>query len=162
MDLKKFVKRMTVRVDLPHLYQAWATQAGLETWFLRKAEFSTPSGIVKPREATAQAGDHYWWLWHGWDDDTFERKKVIQANGKDFFQFTFSGESVVSVQLIKEKNVNLVELTQVIPDSIDADLALRINCDAGWTFYLTNLKSVLEGGLDLRHKDTRLKSIINA
>jgi uncharacterized protein YndB with AHSA1/START domain len=162
MDLKKIVKRIAIRAELPQLYQAWATQAGLESWFLRKAEFSTPSGIVKPREATAQAGDHYHWLWHGWDDDTFERRKIIQANGKDFFQFAFSGDSVVSVQLIKEKNVNLVELTQLIPDQTDSALTLRIGCDTGWTFYLTNLKSILEGGLDLRNKDPRFKNVVNA
>jgi hypothetical protein len=32
----------------------------------------------------------------------------------------------------------------------------------GWTFYLANLKSVLEGGLDLRNKNARLQRLVNA
>jgi uncharacterized protein YndB with AHSA1/START domain len=162
MDLKKFTKRIAVRAELTELYKSWTTQEGLEKWFLRKAEFSTPSGVTRPAEKSAQTGDYYFWLWHGWDDDTFERKKVIEANGKDFFQFLFSGDSIVTVKLIKEKNLNMVEVTQEIPAQADADLTLRIACDTGWTFYMTNLKSVLEGGLDLRNKDLKLKAVLNS
>jgi uncharacterized protein YndB with AHSA1/START domain len=162
MDLKKFTKRIAVRAEMATLYHSWSTQEGLEKWFLRKAEFSTPSGVTRPSEKSAQTGDYYYWLWHGWSDDTFERKKVIRSNGKDFFQFLFSGDSIVTVKLIKEKNFNIVELTQEIPADADADLGLRIGCDTGWTFYMTNLKSVLEGGLDLRNKDLKLNPVLNS
>ena len=37
-----------------------------------------------------------------------------------------------------------------------------IECGKGWTFYMTNLKSILEGGLDLRNKNINLKQVINA
>ena len=37
-----------------------------------------------------------------------------------------------------------------------------MGCLEGWTFYLTNLKSVIEGGLDLRNKNLDIKGVINA
>jgi hypothetical protein len=33
-----------------------------------------------------------------------------------------------------------------------------VQCQLGWTFYLANLKSVIEGGVDLRNKNVDLKS----
>jgi hypothetical protein len=32
----------------------------------------------------------------------------------------------------------------------------------GWVFYLANLKSFPEGGIDLRNKNEKLKSVINS
>jgi hypothetical protein len=32
----------------------------------------------------------------------------------------------------------------------------------GWIFYLINLKSVLEGGLDLRNRKVELRNVITA
>jgi hypothetical protein len=37
-----------------------------------------------------------------------------------------------------------------------------IECGKGWTFYMTNLKSILEGGIDLRNKNERKQNVINA
>jgi hypothetical protein len=37
-----------------------------------------------------------------------------------------------------------------------------IECGLGWTFYLANLKSILEGGLDLRNKNPEIQKMINA
>jgi hypothetical protein len=37
-----------------------------------------------------------------------------------------------------------------------------VGCGEGWTFYLTNLKSILEGGVDLRNKEMKLKNVINS
>jgi hypothetical protein len=38
---------------------------------------------------------------------------------------------------------------------------IRLGCSNGWAFYLHNLKSVYEGGLDLRNKDPKLGVMIN-
>ena len=39
---------------------------------------------------------------------------------------------------------------------------VNVGCKTGWTFYLANLKSLLEGGIDLRNKDELLKDVINS
>ena len=162
MDRRQFKKRVVVRSPIDVVYRAFATSRGLESWFLRKAEFTSRSGKIRRAEEGIENGDVYEWFWHGWPDEVAERKKILETNGKDIIRFTFSGDSVVSVSIKQYKAVTVVELVQQIPEGNDPDLELRIGCDTGWTFYLTNLKSVLEGGLDLRNKDVLQKDVVNA
>jgi len=49
-----------------------------------------------------------------------------------------------------------------IPTDEKAKVSWHLGCATGWTFYLTNLKSILEGGLDLRNKDELLTNVVNA
>jgi hypothetical protein len=37
-----------------------------------------------------------------------------------------------------------------------------VGCQLGWTFYLTNMKSIAEGGIDLRNRDIDFKNVVNA
>ncbi|HVW95830.1 MAG TPA: SRPBCC domain-containing protein [Mucilaginibacter sp.] len=142
------------------LYEAWATPAGLERWFLRKANFYTiPRRVREPKEFILTE-DTYEWYWHGWDDSTFEKGRILEANGTDFLKFTFSGGSIVSVFIHSRNGLSVIELTQEnIPEEADLSKNLYVQCQIGWTFYLTNLKSVIEGGADLRNKRTDLNSI---
>jgi hypothetical protein len=38
----------------------------------------------------------------------------------------------------------------------------HLGCKTGWTFYLANLKSLMEGGIDLRNKNEKIQRVINA
>ena len=38
----------------------------------------------------------------------------------------------------------------------------HMGCLGGWTFYLANLKSYLEGGVDLRNKNLALNNMVNS
>ena len=159
----KFVKRITVHAEMQAIYNAWATQKGIESWFLRYAKFSTPENIVRNPEQFIEAGDTYFWLWHGYSDEVYEKRKIIEANGKDLLRFDFSGDCIVTVRVKTEGSENIVELTQEnIPEDNDPATNLYVGCGEGWTFYLTNLKSVLEGGLDLRSKNMQISNVINA
>ena len=56
----------------------------------------------------------------------------------------------------------LVNLTQKnIPTDDFSKINIRLGCDSGWSFFLVNLKSVYEGGLDLREKNERQKGMVN-
>ena len=69
----------------------------------------------------------------------------------------------MSVSITAEDGVTVVELVQ---ENIPIDDLSRVNyhlgCLTGWTFYLANLKSVLEGGIDLRNKNQNLLKVINS
>jgi hypothetical protein len=45
-----------------------------------------------------------------------------------------------------------------IPQESDPEKNLYVQCQLGWTFYLANLKAVMEGGKDLRNKRVELSS----
>jgi uncharacterized protein YndB with AHSA1/START domain len=38
----------------PAVFEAWSTQEGLETWFLRKAEFTKPDGSKRTTNEPVQ------------------------------------------------------------------------------------------------------------
>jgi hypothetical protein len=160
---KKFVKRIPINTKPVVIYKAWSSQHELEKWFLRKAEFTKPDGSLRLLEEEIQKGDHYSWWWHGYPDDVFEKKQILEANGKDFLQFGFTLDCIVSVRLSSFDGTTIVELTQDnIPPDDNPATNLHIGCGEGWTFYLANLKSYLEGGIDLRNKNEKIQGVINS
>jgi uncharacterized protein YndB with AHSA1/START domain len=162
-DWSKFCKRIDIKAPAEAIHKAWTTQAGLEGFFLRTAEFTNPEGRIRRKHESIEKGDAYRWLWHGYDDDTEERGTILEANGTDKLQFTFAGQCTVTISITKEQNENIVTLWQGnIPTDEKSKTNWHLGCSNGWAFYLTNLKSILEGGLDLRNKDELLKNVVNA
>ncbi len=159
----KFRKRITIDAEPQAIYNAFATQEGLESWFLRKAQFLANDGRVRRRDELIQRADTYYWLWHGYDDGCFEKRVIVEANNRNFLQFEFSGSCLVTVRLKKADNENILELIQEgIEFEENPYKNLFVGSGEGWTFYLSNLKSVLEGGIDLRNKNKNIQDVINA
>jgi uncharacterized protein YndB with AHSA1/START domain len=145
------------------VYAAWSTQAGLETWFLRKASFTSSSGTPRGANDPVQSGDTYKLLWHGDDDNAEEYGEILEANGTDALTFIFGSAGTVTTTIKTEQGETIVELMQEnIPTDEKNKVNYHIGCSTGWTFYLANLKSVLEGGLDLRNKNAALKNVVSA
>ena len=85
------------------------------------------------------------------------------ANGKDQLEFSFGATMKVRIQVKTENGENIVELQQYdIPTDDQSKINFHISCAEGWVFYLANLKSVLEGGIDLRNKNENIKKVVNA
>jgi uncharacterized protein YndB with AHSA1/START domain len=161
--LTRFVKRISIHTSPEQVYKAWSTQQGLESWFLRRAEFTRPDGRLKDRFEPIEKDDQYLWIWHGYGDDVYEQRKIIESNGTNSICFEFTGNSIVTVNARTERGETICELIQErIPYADDITDHLYILCGEGWTFYLTNLKSILEGGIDLRNKNMDLTKLVNA
>ncbi|MNU91052.1 hypothetical protein D3C71_809330 [compost metagenome] len=159
-DWTQFTKRIAVKSDLATVYNAWTKSEELEKWFLSKAVFYTAENEKVSSSANISAACRYEWNWYA--QNYFEQGTVTEANGTDFFEFTFAGNCKVGIKLKQEKDSILVELTQKeIPLDDDSKANIRLGCAFGWTFYLINLKSILEGGIDLRNKDTELAGVVN-
>jgi uncharacterized protein YndB with AHSA1/START domain len=162
-DWSKFTQRIPVKAGPQKIYDAWATPAGLEKWFLRNAKFRKADGSPRDPNDLIQKDDTYEWNWFGYSDDTSEHGKIIAANGKDFFKFVFGKAGIVSVTIKTEENQTIVELLQEqIPTDEKSKVSFHLGCSTGWTFYLANLKSIYEGGLDLRNKDEKIKRVVNS
>ncbi|RFZ90866.1 SRPBCC domain-containing protein [Mucilaginibacter conchicola] len=156
---KKFTLCGDFTTDLRSLYMAWATPAGLEKWFLRKADFYSITHRLRTGDEQIQKGDAYTWYWHGYGNEEMQKGTVIDANGHDMIRFTFSGDSIVTVSFKTLNGLVIIEIEQTnIPQQDDPEKNLLVQCQIGWTFYLANLKSVTEGGKDLRNKRIDLVS----
>ena len=160
-DWSKFTLKTDIRTSPIAAYNAWVTQANLESWFLRKAVFTTPDGKIRAENTQVAAGDTYLWRWYGYDDRTQERGKILDLNGKDMIKFTFAGECEVIVTCKSLDGRTIIELIQEkIPTDEESKVRLHLGCNIGWTFYLSNLKSIMEGGLDLRNRNGSIKNIV--
>ncbi len=155
-----FTKKIAIKSKVSTLYKAWTIPEEIETWFLSKAIYEKPDGVVVSRNEHVSAGDTYAWSWFLYD--VIERGEILEANGSDLLKFTFAGDCVVEVHLTEHKEHVIVSLTQSnIPTDNQSKRGIRLGCDSGWSFFLVNLKSVYEGGIDLRNKNEELQGMLN-
>ncbi|UZR99686.1 SRPBCC domain-containing protein [Chondrinema litorale] len=159
----KFKLRVNVQKEASTAYACWTNAEALESWFLRKAIFKDSAGNVRAANETVQEGDTYEWYWHGYPDSVVEKGTVLKANGSNMFCFTFSKGCPVTISVYSEEGETIVELVESdLPTDETTKLQHFVGDSKGWIFYLTNLKSVLEGGIDLRNKKLNLVNVITA
>ena len=158
-----FVVRININANETDLYNAWATRKGIEYWFLRKSEYKKAGGELRSDEDFVEKGDTYTWLWHGYPDDTVETGSILDCNGKDLFKFSFGKAGICSVRIYREYGETIVELKQDnIPTDEHGKQYWHVGCKTGWTFYLANMKSLFEGGNDLRNRNEKPQEVINS
>ena len=157
---KSFTKKIAVKALLSEIYNAWVVPEAIETWFLREARYYNEADVLVEKGINIKENYIYEWEWHLYDN--VEKGRIIKTNGKDFLQFTFADNCLVDVLLKQEGDYVIVTLTQKnIPTDEASKLKIRLGCESGWAFYLLNLKSIYEGGLDLRNKNPELKNMLN-
>jgi uncharacterized protein YndB with AHSA1/START domain len=162
-DWTRFTLRINIDAKADQLYKGWATKAGIEYWFLRMADYRKPDGTPRANNEYVEAGDTYSWRWHGYPDEVTETGRIIECNGKDYFKFSFgkAGDCIVTIK--EEQGQTIVELVQEnIPDDDQGSMYYHVGCKTGWTFHLADMKSLYEGGIDLRNKDEKLKEMLNS
>jgi uncharacterized protein YndB with AHSA1/START domain len=162
-DWSKFCRRINVKASMQDLYNAWAVPSAIETWFLRSAAYTKKDGSPADKNAGVEARDEYKWMWHGYSDEIFELGTVLEANGTNRFKFVFGKAGTVTVNIHEEAEAMIVELWQEqIPEDDKGRAQFHVGCSEGWTFYLANLKSIMEGGLDLRNKNEKITRVVNS
>ncbi len=154
LSFDQFTKKIYIKASLEKLYWCWATEEGLTSWFLREATFHRGNTKIE-YGAYANEGDTFIWKWHNWDGQ--EDGKVVQANGKDFIQYTFA-DGLVDIHLEQKNDIAIISLKQhQIPTDEDNKLKIHVGCSNGWSFWLTNLKAYLEHGILLNETEIDLR-----
>lgn len=132
------------------VFTAWSTGAGLKSFFIEKIRVETPNGTLKKDSETFSAGDKYSWDWRHDFSVAGEFRRVIKDK---LVEFSF-GSMLVAVEFTALPDSTLVRLIQMnIPTTELGRATSHMNCRICWTFFMTNLKSVLLNGTDLRDLD---------
>ena len=159
-DWTSFTTNIAVRSTLNTIYNAWTKSSEIEKWFLKTCVYKNENSKAIGSDINVKPEFTYEWTWYLYE--VLEKGKITNANGQDFFQFTFAGNCIVDVTLKEIGESILVTLKQYnIPIDEESKFNIRIGCLQGWTFYLLNLKSFYETGYDLRNKNPELKGVNN-
>ncbi|MGI9553257.1 MAG: SRPBCC family protein [Aurantibacter sp.] len=158
LTFDSFTRKIYIKASIEKIYGLWATKGGIESWFLRNAEFVSDEGKTRATTEFVQVGDRYVWKWHNWDGQ--EAGEVLQANGSNYIEFSFAEVSKVSVTLEDKGNAVLLTLKQFeIPLDEESKMNIYNGCSNGWTFWLANLKAFLEHGILLNETEFDLTKI---
>jgi hypothetical protein len=146
-DWSRFQIHYYYPVELPRLFQAWATGSGLRSFFIEEIEVTDSAGDIRASDQRFRSDDLYTWKWrHGY---SLTGKFLNIREGK-FIEFTF-GSMLVQLRFRQLTNSTLLTLSQTgIPATDAGRIVSHMNCRICWVFFLTNLKSVLLTGIDLR------------
>ena len=113
-----------------------------------EASLTAADGTEIPPGEPAVPGTKFRLIWHTGHD---ERGEFYEANGSDRLRYSFGEGIEVTITLEEAEDCTIkVTLVQTQDRSDEENLKILLGFKEGWGFYLTNLKSVLEGGLDLR------------
>ena len=148
IDWTSFKRRIHIAKPKEEIFRAWASQKGLEAWFLEKAGFEKADGSKRDQEQLCEEGDSFSWKWHNWPHH--EEGKILESNGKDRLVFTFGPGGEVLVELKDSPYGIEVALTQYqIATDEKSKMNYYVGCHGGWTFWMANLKAWLEHGITL-------------
>lgn len=147
-DWNKLSRTIYLNEDFSRVYQMIGTPAGLTEWFLGRTEFTNGNGYTRLPNELVQTGDEYLWEWLAVELEL--KGKMEEVDGKSMVRFTFGKAGVVTISLTRKNERTRLELSQVGHPDQEYDRKAQANCFACWTFFLTNLKSVVEHGIDLR------------
>lgn len=150
-DWTRFSITFFYPVEVGTAYRAWATAAGLESFFIDSAAATSALGTARGPHEPVRAGDRYRWVWrHGLTLDG----TVLEATADRSLGFTFGSMRCDLTFGAAEPGTTRVELVQTdIPDTPDGRVMGHLNCRSCWVFFMTNLSSVLATGTDLRDAD---------
>ena len=146
-DWSQFHVRMYYLAPMDDVFRRFSTAAGLESFFVHHAEHHGPGGELRSPEAFVQAGDTYHWTYvhdyaHGGAFTAFEQSVRVA--------FTF-GSMQVDIHFRQVEDAVEVDLHQTQCATEDPECAWQhVNCRSCWIYFMTNLRSILATGHDVR------------
>jgi uncharacterized protein YndB with AHSA1/START domain len=146
-DWSQFHVRMYYLARLPDVFQRFSTAKGLESFFIYKATHIGADGTVRGPDDRVDSGDRYHWTYvhdfaHGGQFTRVETDRLVE--------FTF-GDMTVAISFRDVVDATEVDLHQTNCATVDPDRAWQhVNCRSCWIYFMTNLRSILAGGPDLR------------
>jgi len=159
-DWSGFTHRIYVGRAKEDLWSALATPGGIASWFTYQTTIVDKNGRRLAEDQFPSQGDSVHWEW---TEGTTEEARILEFEPVDRIKFSWYGDKGwVEFRVRENDGRNYVELEQRM-EGDDAEFLqdVYVGCAEGWTFFLANLKSILEGGLDLREYRADMRGLIN-
>jgi uncharacterized protein YndB with AHSA1/START domain len=146
----RFRQKEYIKAPVSQVFAKWTIPEGITEWFLKNE--------VRSPDETVKKGDRYTWEF---DAGLVMKGKVLDIQENSLFKFTFgkkesgSDEDVIVNVKFKEKDgFTVIEIEQSnIADNEYGQVTYNLSCMVGWSYYMTNLRSIFESGFDYREKE---------
>lgn len=159
-DWTRFKRQVFIDSDPKTVFNAWAVPNELIRWFIARAEVTSVDGRRRDGRDPVAVGDRYHWRWH---QDLEAQGTVHEVDPGRKLTFSFgrvegaADDVLVSIEVSPHDDGRTVlTLTQEQMPPTPAGHRYHLSCNLGWSFFMTNLKGLLEHGIDLRETDTEL------
>ncbi len=157
----EFKQKEYIKAPLKEVFLKWTTPNGITEWFLKDARYESTEGNVRGSMEIVKPDDKY--TWHFYSGFMMEGK-VLEVVPNSSFIFTFGKKEpgfdedvVVNVVFSEKGGMTEIELTQSnIADNEYGRVNYNLSCMVGWSYFMTNLRSLFESGFDYREKDEML------
>lgn len=176
-DWTRFVQRTRVKASTESVWRRLATPGGIASWFTSSAATTRGERRLADDE-TLQPGDRIRFVWRmpapgdeSAPDGSPERPtiempevdEVLEVESRRRLRHAwYEGKGWVEYRIRSEPSDGrtTIELEQWMDPANDIGLLeeVYVGCREGWGFYLTNLKAVLDHGVDLRDPSERCAS----
>lgn len=146
-DWTQFHVHMYYLAPFDEVFRRFSTADGLASFYIDRAEHTAPDGRPRASDEPFQTGDTYHWTYlhdfaHGGTIEAMDPGRRVR--------FTF-GEATVEIRFRELEGATEVDLHQTGCPTEDPGRAwMHLNCRSCWIYFLTNLRSVLASGVDLR------------
>jgi len=158
-DWTRFERRIFIKAAPEAVFQAWAVPEKIVQWFIAKADYTAADGTPRMPDQIVEAGDTYKWEWH---QDLRSQGTILEVIENRKLVFTFGDKEpgseekiIVTVEVsATDAGDTLQRLVQEnMADTPQAHVSWHMQCNLGWSFFMTNLKGLLEHGVDLRETE---------
>lgn len=155
LNWTKFEKQIFIKAPGQDVFNAWAIPDELVKWFIAEANYTMQDASQRHSTECIDPGDHYHWRWH---QDLATSGVICDVVPNEQIRFTFGKQSpdsdvavMVTVQ-VEELGDGYTKLSLTQENMADSDYGrhYHLSCNLGWSFFMTNLKGLLEHGIDLR------------
>ncbi|UCH65456.1 MAG: SRPBCC domain-containing protein [Ignavibacterium sp.] len=156
-----FKQKEYIKAPLKEVFLKWATPKGITEWFIKDAEYESQDGKIRKGDETVKSNDKYTWQFYS---GLVMKGTILDVVPNSSFKFTFGKKEpgsdidvVGNVSLNEKDGITEIELTQSnIADNEYGKEKYNLSCIVGWSYFMTNLRSIFESGFDYREKDENL------
>lgn len=146
-DWSQFHIHMYYLAPLDEVFRRFGTPAGMESFFVRTARFTGADGTLRSPDEFFVARDAYEFEYV---HDFSHGGSILDVELNSLISFSF-GVCTVAIHFREVDGATEVALHQTDCPVDDPERAwMHLNCRSCWIYFMTNLRSVLAGGPDIR------------